>query len=371
MPRDAPARIPAGRPRLPPRRSGGRSTEGRRRIRAAHRGLIAQPRQQAPWNRRLRRGQDDVFGLGRLLVRAPLGAAISRGRGQRRRLIAAVGAGRCLGPRRRLVVRLLAWVRLRNASGARREHQPTRRHGVIGADAAAPAEGRQGPRGARRQHRHAHGTRTQGEPRPAERRDQVGLDLHRREQAPRTLNLLAVMQRRHRRPQVEPIQVDQKCQPVEQRGRHALLMHAFIQSHQAKPCLIGDPQALALSDHCAAVEHGIQTRRRMRRETLRHAEDDHAAVGGCQGAALRDRPVCREGGGQIQASQQSIVGDVERNSPHRIAGRQQIAQHFQPLGACGLHEGVKAHAAEAGGIDREQRRRHGRIFRRAHPSSAS
>jgi len=59
-------------------------------------------------------------------------------------------------------------------------------------------------------------------------------------------------------------------------------------------------------------------------------------MGGRQRAALRDRPIGGEGRGQIQASQQSAVADVERNSAHRIAGRKQIAQHLQqcPRAGC-------------------------------------
>jgi len=243
LPRDAPARIPAGRPRLPPSRSAPARPAGAEPPRtAAHR--AAAP--ASPVESRLRRGQDDVFGLGRLLVRAPLGrrhlpravTAAAAHRAGRAGRCSVRGAGSSFGSS------LGLGCGTRVARGANTSRPAARRHRCRRGGAA---EGRQARAARAGQHRHAHGTRTQGEPRPAERRDQVGLICTVGAGA-RTLNLLASC-RGVPASAVEPIQVDQKCQPVEQRGRHALLMHAFIQSHQAKPCLIGDPQALALTSY--------------------------------------------------------------------------------------------------------------------------
>ena len=92
-----------------------------------------------------------------------------------------------------------------------------------------------------------------------------------------------------------------------------------------------------------------------RRQPLRHGQQQHAAVGLGQEAALGDRPARAQGGGEIEPAQQATVGDCERQPAQRRCRRQRARAAAPARRRAPARQGAQRDAAHSRRIDREQR----------------
>jgi hypothetical protein len=76
---------------------------------------------------------------------------------------------------------------------------------------------------------------------------------------------------------------------------------------------------------------------------------------------LRHRPTGLQGRGQIQATEQSVIPNLNRNPHHRRARRQQGPQRRQPGVAHRAMRTSQRHSAQAVRIDRNERSRLQRV----------
>ena len=207
-------------------------------------------------------------------------------------------------------------------------------------------------------------TRAQRETRAAKRRDQVGFDLHLREQAPRFLDLLAIVQRRRAVRRSKPFKSTRNAnRSSSDAGTRSSSM---LSSWSTKPsragseistpsrCVITAPPSSTAFRHAAVCADTRSAMLRMTTPPSASASTPRSAIGRLASrVAVRSRPPNNR--------PSLMLNGIRRNG---IAGRKQIAQHLQPLSARGMHRGAQAHAAETGRVDGEQRRRAGRIFAR-------
>ena len=97
------------------------------------------------------------------------------------------------------------------------------------------------------------------------------------------------------------------------------------------------------------------------RQPLGHRQQHGSAIGFRQQAGGHDRLSGRQTGGHVEATQQAVVIDVQRQAPPRRAGRQQGAKLPQPVVKVGPRAPAQHGSAEAHGIDRQQAQRPSRI----------
>ena len=97
--------------------------------------------------------------------------------------------------------------------------------------------------------------------------------------------------------------------------------------------------------------------RRRGREPLRHRQHKYAAIGLCQQAALGDRAAGKQGGIEVETSEQAAVGNMQRQMFQRTSRRQRGTQHLKP--AIPYRAGARSDKYPAGArwIDGEQLRR--------------
>ena len=100
-------------------------------------------------------------------------------------------------------------------------------------------------------------------------------------------------------------------------GRCAALVgvHALVEGDHAEPGLDGLGHAFARQAQAPVVEHRRELSDLGARQLFDQGQQDHAAVGFREQAPGGDGPPPREGRGEVEATEQAVVADAERNAP--------------------------------------------------------
>ena len=231
--------------------------------------------------------------------------------------------------RRRLVRRLL---HRRQHGRARGEHQSAGDGQILVGDLGATFKrsggaGRSGGKDGCAQRRDPQGQRG-----AAQRLDLRLADLNPGKQCARGEDLVGIVVAGDRLVNPNMCQVLMEGQTVEQRVEQTFVVaDTLVQRNHGEPCRRAHRQTVALQHHLARIEGHGETRRGAGTDALGHRQLHDPAVGLDQQTTLGHRSAGAQGRGQVQTAEQTPIGDMQRDTPQRRAGRLQVAHDRQPL----------------------------------------
>ena len=149
--------------------------------------------------------------------------------------------------------------------------------------------------------------------------------------------------------------VEEEGEPVRQPGRDALVgADTLVVSDGGDAGGVAQRETVTLGDDLAAVQGGGDVRGGAGRQALGRGEQDDAAIGLGEHAALRCGGSAGEDRGEIAAAEQTVVPNAERDFTDRCVVREEAPQRVEPEIARRSGRAAEDCATEAGRVDGEE-----------------
>ena len=130
-----------------------------------------------------------------------------------------------------------------------------------------------------------------------------------------------------------------------------IMIDAFVERDKGDARRRRSGNSVPFDNDFAGIQHAGQPRRQCGRQPFRHRDDQNAAVCLGQQTALQDRTLGLQGRGEVQAAEQPVIRDIQRQPADGRTWRQQTAHKRDELFAIRTGPRPDAEATDRARID--------------------